>query len=154
MQKLVKIIFWTSFLCVGCFFVIWSVCSIWLDRPSVILEISPERVEFQTKFPAGTVFQAELTLANRTRTDLVIKRIMSSCGSTGLFTKEGKLVEVPMVLTRFESLPVLVSVDTKNMEGKESVSVMVFYEHREKSLFSAGNVFFEVAPKSDAEVSE
>ena len=144
MQRNVKVVFWVSLLCAGCFFVTWNVRSIFTDRPSVLLGISPEEIEFQTPFVEGTEFQAEFTLKNKTRSDLLIKKVMSSCGCTGLFTKKGESLEVPMVLTPFQSLPILVTVDTKGRDGKGGVSVMVLYEHRGKSLFSTATILFDV----------
>jgi hypothetical protein len=80
--------------------------------------------------------------------------MVSSCGCTGVFTQEGEPIAVPMVLSPSKSFPILVSIDTRNRNGKESVSVMVLYEYREKPLFSAGNILFEVVPQCDMDVSE
>jgi hypothetical protein len=120
----------------------------------VLLEISPEEIEFQTPFVEGLEFQTEFTLENKSHSDLTIKRMVSSCGCTGSFTKEGKPLEVPMVLSPSTSFPISVSVDTKNRNGKGGVSVMVLYEHRGKPLISEGNILFEVVPQNDGNVSE
>jgi hypothetical protein len=149
MQKIVKNIFWTSLLCVGCFFVAWNVHLIFLKPLAVVLAILPEKVEFQTPFVEGSKFHAEFTLENKTYSDLVIKKILSSCGCTGLFTKEGNPIEVPMVLSPSQSFPISVSVDTKNLKGKGGVSMMVLCEHKGKPIFSVGNILFEVAPQDD-----
>jgi len=153
MQKVANVTFWTLLLCLGGFLVAWNLRLMWSDS-FIPLVVSPENVEFQEAFTEGSTFQAEFVLENRNRSSLFIKKIISSCGCTGLFTKEGERIEMPMVLARSELFPILVSIDTKNMDGKRNVSVMVFYEYREKSLFSVGNVIFEVTPKNDEDASE
>ena len=144
MQENVKVTFWILLLCVGCFLTTWNLRLIWSDSSGVLLALSPENIEFQLPFSEGSEFQAKFTLENKTHSDLIVKKIMSSCGCTGLFTKEGKPIETPMILTPLKLFPVLVTVDANDMEGKRCVSVMVLYEHRGQPLFSVGNIFFEV----------
>ena len=59
-----------------------------------------------------------------------------------------------MVLTRLGTFSLRVSVDTKNMEGKESVSVMVLYDYKENPVISVGSIFFEVVPQDSGNISE
>jgi len=154
MQKNVKITFWILLLCAGVFLVALNVRLLLPDRPAVLLALSPEKFELQEIVPEGTEFQAEFILENKTRSDLVVRKIISSCGCTGLLTKEGELIETPIVLASSKPFPILVTVDTKNMKGKRGVSVMVTYEHRRELFFSVGNIFFEVATQDKVNAVE
>jgi hypothetical protein len=118
------------------------------------ISLSPEKVELQTAFPEGVEFQAEFTLENKIRSVLVVKKVLSSCGCTAISTKEGQLLEMSFVLFPSQPFPILVTVDTKNREGKNGVSVMFPYEYGGKSFGAVGNILFEVIEHKVDDVSE
>jgi len=150
MRKINKVTFWLLLLCGGCFLVAWNLHLMLADRPRVLITLTPEEVEMQTAFPEGAAFQAEFTLENKTRADLTIKKILSSCGCTAVSTKEGQPLKVPFVLSPSKPFPILVTVDTQNRVGKYGVSVVFHYEHDGKPLVSAGKILFEVIEQGDA----
>jgi len=150
MQKINKSTFWFLLLCVGCFLVAWNLHSMLPDHSGTLLEIAPEEVEFQTAFSEGVEFQAEFALENKTRSDLVVRRILSSCGCTAVLTQEGQPLEVPFVLSSSKPFPILVTVDTKNRVGKNGVSILLQYEHGGKPFVSVGKIVFEVIRHNDA----
>jgi len=154
MQKNAKTTFWILVLCVGCFFVAWNVRLIFLKPLGVVLALSPERIEVQTSFVEGSKFQAEFVLENKAPSNLLIRRIASSCGCTGLFAKDAETIEFPMVLAPHEPFPISVTVDTHGMEGKRSVSLMVLYEYRGRSLFSDSDIVFDVIRQETVDMQE
>ena len=154
MQKNVKVTFWILLLCTGCFFVAWNIRSVLSVHPSVLLAISPEELEFQTAFSEGTKFQAEFILENKTRSDLLVKRLKPSCGCTSLSAKDGQPIEVPFVLSPSKSLPILIIVDTKGITGKRNEAILVQYEYRGQSFVAIGTVSFDVIPTPNQESQE
>jgi len=144
MQKNVKTTFWILILCAGCFFVAWNVRLVLTDRPTILLTVMPEVVRFQAAFPEGVEFRSQFTLENMTRTNIIITRVLSSCGCTALSTEEGQPLVVPFVLFPSKPFSILVTVDTKNREGKNGVSVAFRYEYDGKPLVAVGNIFFDV----------
>ena len=154
MQKNVKVTFWVLLLCMGGFLVAWNMRLMFLGPSAVVLAISPEKIEFQTAFPEGSEFQAEFTLENKTRSDLLVKKLKPSCGCTSLSTKDGLPIEVPFVLSPSTSLPILVVVNTKSIVGKRNEAIFVQYEYRGKSFMVVGTIVFDVVPAPSQEIQE
>ena len=154
MQKNVKVTFWVLLLCAGGFLVAVNMRLMFPDRPAVPLSLSPETVKFQETFPEGSEFQSEFTLENKTRSDLLVKRLLSSCGCTSLSTKDGLPIEVPLVLSSSKPLLILVEVNTKGIMGKRSEAILVQYEYRGKPFVAIGKIVFEVVQQNDTDTME
>jgi hypothetical protein len=116
-----------------------------------LLALTPEEVAFQESLPEEAEFQTEFTFENKTRSDITITNLLSSCGCTTLLTQDGQPLEIPLVLPSSKSFPVQVVVNTKNKTGKNVASIMVQYEFKGESFMSVGKILFDVtpAPKED-----
>ena len=153
-RKNVKVVFLISLLCGGCLLIVWNLFQMLSERPRVLLALLPEEVEIQEAVPEGSVFQTEFTLENKTRTDITVTKLMSSCGCTALFTKEGQPIAVPLVLSPSRPFAIQVVVNTKNKTGKNVASIVVPYEYKGESFVSAGKILFDVLPVPSDEYQE
>lgn len=108
----------------------------------------------QEAFPEGTEFQTEFTIKNNTRTDIVMTRLMVSCGCTSLSTKEGQQIEVPLLLTPSKPLAIQTVVNTKGKSGKNVASIVVQYEHKGEFFMSVVNILFNVMPDPNDETGK
>jgi len=116
------------------------------ECPRILLALLPEEIEIQEALSEGTEFQTEFTFENKTRSDMTIKKLQSSCGCTALFTKDGQPIAVPLVLPPSKSFPVQVVVDTKHKTGKNVASIMVQYEYKGEPFMLVGKILFDVMP--------
>ena len=116
------------------------------ERPHILPVLLPEEVVFQEAFSEGSEFQTEFTLENKTRSDITITKILSSCGCMGLSAKDGQSIEVPLVLSPSKSFSFQVVVATQNKTGKNVASIMVQYEYKGKPFMLVGKILFDVIP--------